>query len=73
MKWSGWSPTYRMAKPGAEHPHPERLLAFCERMGLEVGRNYVARTAEMVKRDFPGSADALIPKLRAIYRNSPEK
>ncbi len=62
-----------MAKSGREHPYPELLLAFCERMGREVGRNYVARTADMVKRDFPGSAAALLPKLRAIYRNSPAK
>lgn len=73
MKWSGWSPTYRMAKPGAEHPHPERLLVFCERMGLEVGRNYVARTAEFIKANYPGSADSLVPKLREIYKKHPAK
>lgn len=62
-----------MAKPGPEHPHPDRLLEFAERMGREVGRNYVARTAEFIKTNYPGSASALIPKLRAIYRNSPAK
>ncbi len=59
-----------MAAPGREHPHPELLLAFVERMSREIGRNYVARSAEFVKREFPGSAAALLPKLRAIYKAS---
>lgn len=62
-----------MAAPGPEHPHPELLLAFCEKMARQIGRQYVARTAEFIKKNYPGSAAALIPKLRAIYRNNPPK
>lgn len=63
-----------MAKPsadtnaGRQHPNPEHLLTFVEKMVKQIGRNYAARTAEMISRDFPGSAEALLPKLRAIYR-----
>lgn len=68
----------KTARPGADptgrqHPHPEILLDFCAKMGRAVGRHYVFRTAEMIKEKFPGSADALIPKLRAIYKASPDK
>lgn len=58
---------------GRQHPHPQLLLDFCERMARQIGRHYVARTADMVKRDFPGSASTLIPKLRAIYKAHPPK
>ena len=54
--------------PGAEHPHPQHLLAFVEKMARQIGRDYVARTAKMIERDYPGSAPKLVPKLREIYR-----
>lgn len=57
-----------MAAPGAEHPHPDALLAFCEKMARDIGRDYVARTAKMIARDYPASAPKLLPRLRAIYR-----
>lgn len=68
----------KTAPPGADHagrqhPHPEALLDFCSKMGRQIGRDYVRRTADMVRDQFPGSADALIPKLRAIYKASPDK
>jgi hypothetical protein len=53
---------------GRQHPNPEDLLEFCRKMARQIGRHYVARTAEMIKRDFPGSAAQLLPKLRAIYK-----
>lgn len=63
------APVARSADPaGRQHPHPEHLLAFCEKMARQIGRGYVARTANMIKDQFPGSADKLIPKLRAIYK-----
>lgn len=64
-----------MSKPanGKEHPHPELLLQFCERMAREIGRHYVARTAEFIQKNYPGSAPTLVPKLRVIYRNNKPK
>lgn len=64
-----------MSKPatGKTHPQPDLLLAFCERMAREIGRHYVARTAEFIQINYPGSVDTLIPKLRVIYRNNPPK
>ena len=59
-----------MAAPGAErvHPQPAHLLAFAERQAASIGRAYVARLAEFIRREYPGSAAELLPKLRAIYR-----
>ena len=54
---------------GKTHPHPDNLLDFVAKMGRLIGRSYVARTAEMIKRDFPGSADELLPKFREIYKS----
>ena len=52
--------------PGRCHPHPARLVEFLRRP--EHDCHYVWRNAEMVKRDFPGSTDELLPQLRALYR-----
>jgi hypothetical protein len=60
-----------MSKPaGSEHPHPDLLLAFCERMARELPepRGYIRRTAKMVETNYPGSAQRLLPRLRQIYR-----
>lgn len=48
------------------HPHPDRLVEFLQRR--EHDSFYVWRNAEMIKRDFPGSVDNLLPRLRALYR-----
>lgn len=62
-----------MAAPGAEHPYPEQLLDFAEKMSREVGRGYVERTGKMIARDYPASAPKLLPKLRAIYKAAAKK
>ena len=56
-----------------EHPYPDKLIRFCERMAREIGRGYVHRTAEFIKEKYPASAPELLPKLRAIYKNNPPK
>lgn len=55
------------------HPHPDKLLEFAEKMAKQIGPHYIARTAEMVKRDFPGSADYLLPRLHDIYTKAKRK
>ena len=37
-------------------------------MAKQIGRDYVRRTAKMIEEKFPGSAPALLPKLRALYK-----
>jgi hypothetical protein len=55
------------------HAHEGVILAFCEKMLRELpeplGRQYVARTADMIKREYPGSTQTMVPKLREIYRS----
>ena len=55
------------------HAHEGHILAFCEKMLRELpeplGRQYVARTADMIKREYPGSAPAMLPRLREIYKS----
>ncbi len=53
-----------------EHPHPEHLMAFVEKMAVQIGSDYVRRTAEFLKRDYPVTASALVPKLRVLYRKT---
>jgi hypothetical protein len=56
--------------PGRQHLHPDHFLAFARKQAKELGqdgRNYVERCAEMIRRDFPGSADAMLPELRKIW------
>jgi uncharacterized protein Yka (UPF0111/DUF47 family) len=48
------------------HPHEADLLKFCERQ--DQSADYVRRTAEWIKKEFPASATAMLPKLRAIYK-----
>lgn len=62
-----------MAGPGAEHPYPEQLLAFTEKMAREIGRQYVERTGKMIRGQYPASAAKLLPKLRAIYKAAAKK
>ena len=72
------SKTSKPAAPSADpagrrHPHEQHLLDFCAKMAKQIGRAYVARTAEMIRRDFPGSVESMVPKLRAIYKAHPPK
>lgn len=55
-----------MATSDRRHSNEAALLAFCARP--DQSADYVKRTAEWVKKDYPGSAQAVIPRLRAIYR-----
>lgn len=54
------------AAPGRCHPHPARLIEFLRRP--EHDCLYVARTAWMIQREFPGSAGELLPQLRVMWR-----
>jgi hypothetical protein len=48
------------------YPRPDILIDFLTRH-REHGSGYVAECAAMIRRDYPGSADDLLPRLRAIY------
>jgi hypothetical protein len=41
------------------------VIQFCERQ--DQSADYVRQTAEWVKKEFPGSAAQMLPKLRKIY------
>lgn len=56
-----------MATSERKHTDEAALLAFCARKDQTA--DYVRRTADWVKDQFPGSAAALIPRLRKIYRD----
>lgn len=49
-----------------EHPNEKNLLKFLERPDQTA--DYVRRTAEWIKREYPGSAARLLPLLRKIYK-----
>lgn len=49
-----------------EHPDEKSLLKFLERKDQTA--DYVRRTAEWIKEEYPGSAERLIPLLRKIYK-----
>lgn len=61
-----------MSKPAAPsdqvHKHPEQLLALVAKTCAVSGPSYAQTTAEWLKRHYPGSCAALLPKLREIYR-----
>lgn len=56
-----------MASSERQHPDPLQLLAFCRRP--DQSSDYVRRTAEWVREKYPGSATALLPELRRLYRD----
>jgi len=58
---------------GRQHPHPDRLLEFVEQQVPVIGLDYVIRSAKFIEREYPGSVDYLVPKLRAIYRKHSQK
>ena len=55
-----------MATSDRKHKDESALLAFCARKDQTA--DYVRRTAEWIKKEYPGSVAALIPRLRKIYR-----
>ena len=50
------------------HAHPAALLALVEKTCAVSGPSYAQTVAEWLKRNYPGSCAALLPKLREIYR-----
>ena len=50
-----------------QHNDEAALLKFCERQDQTA--DYVRRTAEWIKTNYPASTARLIPKLRAIYKD----
>lgn len=48
------------------HKDEAALLKFCARKDQTA--DYVRRTAEWIKSEYPASAETLLPKLRKIYR-----
>jgi len=51
---------------GRRHDGEAELLAFCAKEYQT--SDYVRRTAEFIKAEYPGSAATLLPKLRALFR-----
>lgn len=49
-----------------EHNDEKALLKFLERPDQTA--DYVRRTAEWIKEEYPGSAKRLLPLLRKIYK-----
>lgn len=56
-----------MANSERKHPGEAELLAFCARKDNTA--DYVRRTADWIKREYPGSAATVLPRLRKIYRD----
>lgn len=50
-----------------EHNNEKGLIKFLERP--DNSADYVRRTAEWIKKEFPGSAARLLPILRRIYKD----
>lgn len=50
-----------------EHPDEKSLLKFLERQDQTA--DYVRRTAQWIKEEYPGSAKRLLPLLRKIYKD----
>lgn len=50
-----------------EHPSEKELIKFLSRDDQTA--DYVRRTAEWIKEEFPGSAKRLLPLLRKIYKS----
>lgn len=52
---------------GERHRNEANLMKFLERQ--EQSSDYIFRTAEWLKVKYPGSAAALLPKLRKLYKD----
>jgi hypothetical protein len=48
------------------HPDEKELMKFMSRPDTTPG--YVQRTAEWIKKEYPGSVKLVLPVLRKIYR-----
>lgn len=46
------------------HPHEQHLIEFAKKSLTE---EYLKTLADFVKREYPGSAEAVLPKLQEIY------
>lgn len=60
-----------MAAGDRRHPQEDTVLAFLARPDQSAA--YVRRTADFIKEKYPGSAPAMLPKMRAIYRDKISK
>ena len=49
---------------GRTHDDEAALIAFAKQ---SMTADYVKRLADWVKKEYPGSADRVIPELRAVY------
>ncbi len=52
--------------PQRRHPAEPELLRFLERQ--DQSADYVRRTADWIKAEFPVSTATLLPRLRVLYR-----
>ena len=48
------------------HPDEDALLKFLARPDQDAG--YVRDTAAWIKKEYPGSAASMLPRLRQVYR-----
>lgn len=49
---------------GKVHDNEAALIAFCRTQGAD----YIKTTADWIKKEYPGSADRVLPVLRQIYK-----
>lgn len=57
-----------MSNPAAGKAHPDEaaLMRFLERK--DNSADYVRRSAEWLRENYPGSEAALLPRIRKLYR-----
>jgi hypothetical protein len=57
-----------MSKPaaGKAHPDEEAYMRFLERK--DTSADYVRRSAEWLRNEYPGSEAALLPRMRKLYK-----
>lgn len=59
-------PEHSAAAEGRRHPNEANYLRFLSRD--DQGADYVRRSADWIKENYPGSAPTLLPKMRELYR-----
>jgi len=47
-----------------KHPHEQHVIEFAKKVLTE---EYLKTLDDFIKRNYPGSAEAVLPKLREIY------
>ncbi len=47
-----------------KHPHEQDVIVFA---GKVLTEEYLKTLADFIKREYPGSAEAVLPKLQEIY------